>query len=318
MTEGICNGDGAILPIEDCSTQDLLHVKKFLKDDRFSAKNNVAGALEVFIRRPTLRRDILLLRGLFVHRILFMALNKRWNVQYGLEPLRDPIAVPYHAKGVPSATADWGHPDVAILLTCLSFYFGGLQMHQLKQSLTLILRSDDPGSEYDRWTKHAPSLPPALRTWTAVNLDDQAQCVDLLNHLSHNMVVVDYFLNNFVFPRHAKQFAQKLVSSGWDLPLLGAQRSTPHARILKENVPSEPKTDTAEPGTKTMVKSIGCVPGSKTTGFSGTNDNRGLPPLTIKQQDLSSLQHTNAEVLTYLLQPRKPEIRMRCQRRWEA
>jgi hypothetical protein len=43
---------------------------------------------------------------------------------------------------------------------------------------------------------------------------------------------------------------------------------------------------------------------SLTTGFSGTNDNRRLLPLTIQQHDLPSLAHTSAEVLTYLLQPR--------------
>lgn len=41
-----------------------------------------------------------------------------------------------------------------------------------------------------------------------------------------------------------------------------------------------------------------------TTGFSGTNDNRRMLPLTIRQEDLPGLSHTNAEVLTYLLQPR--------------
>jgi hypothetical protein len=38
---------------------------------------------------------------------------------------------------------------------------------------------------------------------------------------------------------------------------------------------------------------------------SGTNDNRTIMPLTIKQEDLPGLSHTNAEVLTYILQPRK-------------
>lgn len=41
-----------------------------------------------------------------------------------------------------------------------------------------------------------------------------------------------------------------------------------------------------------------------TTGFSGTNDNRALMPLTIKQNDLPGQSHTNAEVLTYFLQIR--------------
>ena len=41
-----------------------------------------------------------------------------------------------------------------------------------------------------------------------------------------------------------------------------------------------------------------------TTGFSGTNDNRFVLPMTVEQQDLTGLHHTNAEVLTFLLQPR--------------
>lgn len=44
-----------------------------------------------------------------------------------------------------------------------------------------------------------------------------------------------------------------------------------------------------------------------TTGFSGTNDTRRLLPLTVEQQDLPELLHTNAEVLTYLLQERNRE-----------
>ena len=39
-------------------------------------------------------------------------------------------------------------------------------------------------------------------------------------------------------------------------------------------------------------------------GFSGTNDNKTLLPLNVVQDDLPGLAHTNADVLTYLLQPR--------------
>lgn len=43
---------------------------------------------------------------------------------------------------------------------------------------------------------------------------------------------------------------------------------------------------------------------ARTVGFSGTNDNKTLLPLNVLQSDLHGLSHTNAEVLTYLLQPR--------------
>jgi hypothetical protein len=91
-----------------------------------------------------------------------MTLKKRWNVQYGLHPTRDPIAVPYHAKGTPSDQAEWGHPDVAILFTCLAFYYDGLNIARLRQTLEHVLKSDDPSQVYDRFSQNS-SLPDSLR-----------------------------------------------------------------------------------------------------------------------------------------------------------
>ena len=90
--------------------------------------------------------------------------------------------------------------------------------------------------------------------------------------------MIDYFLNNFVFPRHAKQFKVKLQSNGWDIPLF-------------------PLCGETEKSNKSAMNPL-------TTGFSGTNDNRTMLPLNIRQQDLPSLLHTSAEVLTYLLHSR--------------
>lgn len=49
---------------------------------------------------------------------------------------------------------------------------------------------------------------------------------------------------------------------------------------------------------------------SITTGFSGTNDVKSLLPLNIRQDDLPTLQRTNAEVLCYLLQTRNREYHL--------
>ncbi len=207
-----------------------------------------------------------------MHRILLLTLKKRWNVQYDLHPSRDPIAVPFHAKGVPSEQAEWGHPDVA---TCLAFYYGGLKFAQLRQSLEHLLKSDDPSSEYDRWNHSSKTLPDSLRELNVINVDDEAQLMEIWQHLRYEVVVIDYFLNHFVFSKHAKQFRMKLQASGWNIPL-----------------------------SSNATQSVKKYPKSLTTGFSGTNDNRFLLLLTIKQADLCGLSYTNAEVLTYLLQPR--------------
>ncbi|KAK5019964.1 hypothetical protein LTR16_000001 [Cryomyces antarcticus] len=280
LVSDIVKGQTSILPTREYTTSDRLTIKKFISEVRVQPA--VAERIQkLFADKPSAKQKVYLLRGLLVHRILLLALKKRWNVQYGLHPGRDPIAVPYHAKGVPSNQAEWGHPDVAILFTCLSFYFGGLSLPQLRQSLENVVKSDDPSSEYDRWTQDAQDLPSSLREWSVINVRDETQLLEIWSHVRYTVVVVDYFLNNFVFPKHAKQFKTKLQESGWDLPSfsLNLQPTTTRESVSKYSQ-------------------------ALTTGFSGTNDTRTILPLTIKQEDLRGLSHTNAEVMTYLLQAR--------------
>ncbi|EER23013.1 hypothetical protein CPC735_020410 [Coccidioides posadasii C735 delta SOWgp] len=269
LVKDIMKGQTSILPINNYNPQDRLAIRLFISNVHVQrAITETIG--KIFPGNSAARKNIYLLRGLFVHRILLLTLKKRWNVQYGLHPNRDPIAVPFIAKGVPSEQAEWGHPDVAILFTCLAFYFGGLAQAQLRQNFEHLVKSDDPSSEYDRWTHSSDTLPDILREWSVIETDDEAQLNELWTHLRYQTVVIDYFLNHFVFPKHAKQFQVKLQASGWDIPLF----------------------------------SVGGQTSALTSGFSGTNDNRTLLPLNIKQRDLPMLSHTNAEVLTYLLQPR--------------
>ena len=272
LVADIVEGKTSILPVQDMLEDDRLAIREFITAPvvRDAASNRVHA---LFSENLTAKKSIYLLRGLLVHRILLLTLKKRWNVQYGLHQDRDPIAVPYHAKGVPSEHAEWGHPDVAILFTCLAFYLGGLSVTQARQGLEHLIKSDDPASEFERWTQASVSLPHSLRQWNVINVEDDFQLHELWQHLRYSVVVIDYFLNKFVFPRHAKQFSVKMQTSGWDLPL--------------EQLPVVPN----------IIQPL-------TTGFSGTNDNRTLLPLNIAQKDLAGLSHTNAEVLTYLLEPR--------------
>lgn len=132
-----------LLPVRGCSAAELTTIRQFI-----SIENVGPGVLKevkgLFNDNITVRKTLYLLRDLLVHRNLLLSLKKRWNVQYGIHPKRDPISVPFHSKGVPSEQAEWGHPDVAILLTCLSFYFCGLEIRQLRQGLEHLLKTDDP------------------------------------------------------------------------------------------------------------------------------------------------------------------------------
>ncbi|QRV92778.1 kinase-like protein [Ceratobasidium sp. AG-Ba] len=213
-----------------------------------------------------MRNGILLLRGLLASGIIVFALrDRRYRVDYGLDLNRSLLAVPYHAKDVPSPRAEFGHPDVAIVLTCLSYYNSGLTNTQLETCFLLLYKLHNPALEYESWVHQNKNTPPNLRQLIGVNLKDREQ---FSNHLvptfSRNLAVVNFFLSSVVFPKEAKGFPHKLSTSGWDLA------------EIKNHV---------------------------TTGFSGTNDNRYLLPTSITQSDPVGQSSTNALVLTYLLQP---------------
>jgi hypothetical protein len=275
LVHDICSGRTSILQTNDCTKSDRSAIRQFISQPK--VEKGIAERISLlFNDKPAAKQNVYLLRGLLVHRILLLCLKKRWQVQYGTHPQRDPIAVPFQAKGLPSDQAEFGHIDVAIILTILAFYYQGLNLSQLRQSLEHVVKSDDPSSAYNRWTHTAVTLPDSLKEWNVINVDDEAQLADIWKHVRCNIVVIDYFLNNFVFPKHAKQFRMKLQASGWDIPLFSRQ-SLQNANKLSKGL---------------------------TTGFSGTNDNKRMLPLTITQDDLPGLLHTSASVLTTLLQPR--------------
>ncbi|RDA86513.1 hypothetical protein CP532_2003 [Ophiocordyceps camponoti-leonardi (nom. inval.)] len=277
LTDMICDGRTEMLRLPySASDERTRNTLRRLLTEENPGQDVFDSVLRALGGKESIFSRVLILRGLLMKRILFLCLRKRWNVQYGLHPTRPPLAVPFEAKGVPSEHAEFGHPDVAILFTCLSFYYAGLSQEQFRNGLARVLKSDDPSAEYGNWTADCSSLPASLRHWNVIKADDTDQVVELWRYLRSERRVVDYYMNHFVFPRYAKQFVAKLQSSSWDIPL----SSDGH------------NGDESEGGM------------AKTTGFSGTNDNRRLLPLSIKQDDLPSLSHTSAEVLTYLLQRR--------------
>ena len=213
-------------------------------------------------------KTILLLRGLLVNGILFYTLrDRRWRVDYGLDPSRSMLAVPFRAKDVPSPRAEFGHPDVAILLTCFAYYYHGLSSEQVAHCFSRLFRLSNPAEQYREWTHIIPSdqLPEAVREYIGINTEDIEQHERTLVPLfKHNRAMINFYLSDFVFPKAAKEFPHKLPTSGWDL--------------------AEARTN-------------------RTTGFSGTNDNRYLLPLSIQQIDPVDQGGTNALVLTYLLHP---------------
>lgn len=209
---------------------------------------------------------ILIFRGYFAHDLLsFVLQRKRWLVEYGLDLERCLMAVPYRAKGIPTQNSEFGHPDVAVLLTCLSYYYTGLSLMQVGDCFKILLKDTNAQDIYKGWAL-AGGLSDNLSSLDAINIDDKVLCREsVFPRLQFNLETIDFYLNQVVFPKEGKEFAKRLSASGWDIP--------------------------SASGSDKLL----------TTGFSGTNDSRGTLPHSIQQQDLDELLHTNAMVLDLIL-----------------
>ncbi|KAI1770978.1 hypothetical protein F4818DRAFT_454894 [Hypoxylon cercidicola] len=165
-------------------------------------------------------QTLLLLRGLIAGGVLTFAFgHKRWRVDYGLAAAnRLPetrLAVPYRAKDIPSPRSEFSHPDSIIILTSLSYYYGGLGESDLYRTFDHLLKSDQANVEYQVWVKDACNPPPAL---DSINLQDQTQFSrDIYPTFRYAKGVIDYFLSSVVFPKEMKGFPSKLSASGWDI-----------------------------------------------------------------------------------------------------
>ncbi len=212
----------------------------------------------------SMRRSLLLLKGLIAGEILVFALQqKRWRVNYGLDLSRIMLAVSYRAKNNSATRAEFSHPDVIIVLTCLSYYYDDLSDEQLHIVFEKLLLCDNAQEKYECWVQDASELPVAFRQLTDINLSDSAQCSQMVfPSLRLAKSAIDFYMSRIVFPKKMKEFSHKLTSSSWDIA-----RAKVHP----------------------------------TTGFSGTNDSRYMLSLFISQCDLSPQLHTNAAVLDCLL-----------------
>ncbi|KAF2856141.1 hypothetical protein T440DRAFT_531312 [Plenodomus tracheiphilus IPT5] len=215
------------------------------------------------------KAPLLLVRGLLAGGVLrFVLSTKRWRINYGRDVSRVPatnLAVPYRSKDTPSPRSEFAHSDVVILLTLLSYYYGGLSNEELFDTFAHLLSSDQANIHYDEFVSTASSsLPTAFRQLSGLSIRDRHQCImEIFPALRHSKNAIDYFLSYLIFPKQLKQFPSKLSNSSWDL---GMKKTHP------------------------------------VTGFSGTNDTLHLLPLDVKHLDLPSQSHTNAQVLAYLLQ----------------
>jgi hypothetical protein len=267
MAHHICEIDFPCLAVNRQPQDARQSIYRYIRHRVLSAED-IASVQMGAIWTDATKATLLVVRGLIASGILRFALGaKRWRVNYGLDHNRTPksrLAVPYRSKDSPSPRSEFSHPDVVLVFTSLTYYYGGLQDDDLFCAFAHLATSDQAEVEYLQWVRTAAPLPEAFRQLNGINIKDRHQCVsDIFPSLRYSKGAIDYFLSHIVFQKEMREFPQKLSASGWDI---GQPKSQP------------------------------------TTGFSGTNDSQHVLPLSVHHLDLPNQKHTNALVLAHLMQ----------------
>ncbi|CAL8134406.1 unnamed protein product [Orchesella dallaii] len=261
MADAILDGKvdllGLILKEQDRSLVKTFLVNENLSEDEHKTFVNWKGIDE------EQKLVLLLVSGYLRRGVFFSAFCKRWRVECGVNDKGDKLmAVPFRAKDVAAERTEFGHPDMAIVLTQLSYYYSGLNDEQLYEAFNILRIMTGPEKDYNSWMRAIPNtknIHDSIKMYKGINLLDYEQRTKyLFPILRRHKLVIDFWLENVVFPKESKQFPGKLVMNAWDLC------------YEKQN--------------------------HSTTGFSGTNDSSLLLPATISQQDLEELKKTNEEL----------------------
>eukprot|EP00892_Ulva_mutabilis_P010228 jgi/Ulvmu1/7578/UM038_0001.1 len=227
----------------------------------------------------TEREHVLALRGLLGMQVLEHTLQRRHRVDFGLTDRVGPgetrMAVPFRACDTPSERAEFKHPDAAIAKTHLAYYQAGIRQEQLRDALQAVLslpllqgeqvfREAVAQSRRHVLTAAEMGELHGIDELTKIDLTNTAQSKTLQKFLSHNFLIINFWLDACVLPRETRQFPGSLRCNAW------------HAA-------------TNESG--------------KVVGFSGTVDNRGLLPLQVQVQDTGDrgIRGANGRMISTLL-----------------
>lgn len=267
--------DQALTTILGDFTQDQKRLLKEFVTEPEVSKETFSNVMTMCQDAPEQLEKILIISGHLRRGVLPLALGKRWRVEYGVDnkgfmtASGKPrwMAVPFRAKDVAAEKTEYGHPDLAIILTQLSYYYSGLGDQQLDECFQILNGKIDPDSEYRSWINQIPASKrdPSMLTYRNINLKDTGQKLSLFGLLRRHKMVIDFWLSHRVFPNECKQFSGKLVMTAWDLCYERYRHPV--------------------------------------CGFSGTKDTSILLPLPLTQQDLPSLLDTNARMEMTLMKP---------------
>ncbi|GLC47559.1 hypothetical protein PLESTB_000001100 [Pleodorina starrii] len=270
---------------------------------------------------------VLALRGLLGCNLLQHCLQKRHLVDYGVNRhtgSRKRMAVPYRAAHTPSERSEFAQPDVALLLTNLSYYYDGLSHDEFLAALTTLLRMGPNAQRdyYQGWLRLGRQDIPAVDLASfdcvsKVDVSNRPQMELMHTHMRHNMALVDFWLIHCVFPTEGRQFPQRLGVSAWNLADNNSKSDTSRAAsdhiVLntggragggQRQQQQQQRANGTSGGSGGGQAASGRAAGVElVVGFSGTNDNHRLLPLQVHQAhpEESSLRATNGKMLSVIL-----------------
>ncbi|EFA76614.1 predicted protein [Heterostelium album PN500] len=178
------------------------------------------------------------IRGLIKYRVLLYCLSKTWSRDYGSRSNTNPIikmngmrksinggfytllAVPYLALDTPSPTSFFSHPDVTIILTLLTYYYQGLSYSQFRDALIRLVSTCNQQKKndiYRSWIRIDENIPFEFHSLQSIVLSNDRIVNQLYQYFKYNIKVINFWLNELVFPFETKQHPEKLYSSAWDI-----------------------------------------------------------------------------------------------------
>ncbi|CAE7236728.1 unnamed protein product, partial [Symbiodinium sp. KB8] len=140
---------------------------------------------------------------------------------------RGKLAIPFVGKDVPSPTNEFAHPDIVIGLTILGYRYEYLRLTDIDEVIVRLLNDvrKEPGRQQDRpsavlyrgWDPSAPTekvdsgkgVPP-LALLQRSN--------DVFKLLRSSTSVIQWYLEQLVFPKYMRFQNKKLSASGQETP----------------------------------------------------------------------------------------------------
>ena len=142
---------------------------------------------------------LLALRGFLACGVVRHCLTKRHRVDYGVnKDGKKQLAVPFRACDTPSDRSEYGHPDVAIGLTMLTWYYDGLTPDAVKDAFQLLPECG-PAAQNDIYNSWLCLSAPGMNVADKFRIDDVLK-IDLSNE--HQLcLLVEAYQYNMIWKR---------------------------------------------------------------------------------------------------------------------